>query len=262
MKPIETLVYALLFVSCTSENKEEAVLTKNETEENNIAENVIELVKETYPGEFEMNYHLFSTGTFHQDELPTNFEQKEWYGLFLADNEARLDFVKLDLERVHDPIVDDNETIKTGWSVQLENSSDQVFLIENHKMLPMGVIQHIHIPQAEFYPGDQMDFEFNGKHYSLHANGHFDAAKYETTNYRLTLTSHEDQLSTLLIAHPYFSDQITSVLFIGDLNDDGAPDFIIEGSHHYNVTEPILFMSTVSGTSLVIPWSKYTTTGC
>jgi hypothetical protein len=251
----------LLLISCSSKKPNETVINENDPNEKLHLKNVIEIVNESYPGNFEIYYQLFSIGTFHGDEVPSNFQQKEWFGLFISDHVARLDFVKLNYERVHDPILDDNENTKTGWSIQLENSSEQVFLIENHKLLPMGVIKHIKVPQVEFYPGEQLDFEFNGKQYSLRATGHFDAVNYETTNYRLTLTRLEDQLSTLLIAHPYFSDQITSVLFIGDLNDDGAPDFIIEGSHHYNVTEPILFMSTF-GSELVVPWSKYTATGC
>jgi hypothetical protein len=262
MMNYSSILFSVMFlISCQSNSIDESASPTLNSIDILLDTPAIEIVNEKYPNQFDNIYELFATGFFHEDEVPENFQQKEWFALNLSANEAKLEFVQLLVERVHDPLLDEHENIKTGWSIQIDNMDEPVFLFENHKMLPLGVIKHIPVEKAAFYPGIQWNFEFNSNNYSLKATGHRDMATDEITNYRLTLTRLEDGISTLLIAHPYFSDEITTILFVGDLNDDGAPDFIINGSYHYNVFEPILFMST-STSDLVIPYAKYTVTGC
>jgi hypothetical protein len=83
---------------------------------------------------------LLETGEgFHGDEVEAKSGEK-WLGLFKENDGYFMRFSELKVSRVHDPIVDDNEKIKTGKSISLKNNKTPIFLLKNAGTLQEGKI--------------------------------------------------------------------------------------------------------------------------
>lgn len=100
------------------------------------------------------------------------------------------------------------------------------------------------------YMGDQYEFEFHNQKYRLRAEGvssyeeeniyHWDNVK----NYKLYLSKADTDKEQLLIAMPQFHDTHVAILWSGDMDMDGCPDFIFDVSGDYESKSVVLFLSS------------------
>lgn len=67
-----------------------------------------------YPLEHSFTNKVLTIGVFHQDEVWKNAENGKWVGIFKNKTAYYLAETKLEISRVNDPILDENEHDKTG----------------------------------------------------------------------------------------------------------------------------------------------------
>src|SRR5690606_31463569 len=65
--------------------------------------------------------NILQATTYHEDEVMTNVEELEWWGLFEdEDGNCTLKKTKVTGERVED-VISDNEGEKTGWDISTDD---------------------------------------------------------------------------------------------------------------------------------------------
>lgn len=123
---------------------------------------------------------------------------------------------------------------------------------------PLFKINSLVLKQHMIWPGQSMTFTFNNQNYALeaegsvlssepvHSNDNSIATWQNVINYRLNLTSnvYGNVKKQLLIAIPSFNNTFVQVLFVGDLDNDGKPDFIFDISRDYEEKAVILMLSS------------------
>jgi len=101
--------------------------------------------------------------------------------------------------------------------------------------------------KSQLLPGESMQIG----EYTFTASGKLVKTEYGETveNYKLILEgSKNNQLIKQMIADiPFFDDKMVTFYWIGDLDQDGLPDFLVDLSHKYSYTMPSLFLSSKAG---------------
>lgn len=116
-------------------------------------------------------------------------------------------------------------------------------------------------------PGEKLTFTFDNIEYNLKADGIYtdennmyiidgfpaEKAHNETVNYKLYLYTKDKK--QLLISFPRSNEETyIQILFIGDLDGDGKPDFIFNTSRDYEEKRVTLFLSSpAKGQDIVVP---------
>ncbi len=147
------------------------------------------------------------------------------------------------------------------------DNKDSVILFINAARIPLkeGPVATARLSKNEFYPGDEASFTLGGVgQYNIYATadnwkkndqGH-------AVNYKLIcqLVSRKLMQQTLT-ANPGYSGA-DRVLFCGDLDKDGRPDFVILTGAE-NVSETVLYLSSkASGGEMVKLVGCHVATGC
>ena len=212
---------------------------------------------------------ILFTGTFHGDEVRQNIEALPWLGLFADDHgNFVLRETKIIAQRVVDGLVDDVENgEKTGWQIDTENGQHPTLLVTGGDFTE-GQVAAGQIPVA-IYPGDSVQFDFNGDQYVLFATGvsviDSAAGVNHVSEYNLfVVRTHAGRSAhASLVSHPSFDDAMTSILWSGDIDRDGYMDFVIDMSSHYNQRLPTLFLSKpAKDNQVVIPVAEHSSVGC
>lgn len=190
---------------------------------------------------------LLTVGTFHKEEVNEGLLKGKWLGLFKNGSEYYLAEATLKATRVHDAVEDEEKgSGKSGWKIETENKDTCFFLVTGLDFLKAGQVDNVPSVKKEIIPGDEVTFTCKGVPYKLVAAGlqNLDS-RGEITNYKLYLKGSKGNNSVrqLLAAQTDFDDQMIQVLFVGDLDGDDFPDFLINTSRHYNVYKPTLYLS-------------------
>jgi uncharacterized protein (TIGR02145 family) len=131
-----------------------------------------------------------------------------------------------------------------GVSTKDLRSKDDVVLFMNLPHIKKGKIDHVKISQKGILPNDTMRFEFNGISYYFRATGGIvDTISRNIGDYKLYVGTN-GKPEELLLDIGLFEDSFMQLLFIGDIDGDGIPDFIFDTSNHYEFTGVALFLST------------------
>jgi hypothetical protein len=94
----------------------------------------------------------------------------------------------------------------------------------------------------EMMPGTCFNFIRNNVGYTFQADG--ETADGNIKNYTLSFCKKDCRTKQILIARNLIESAIVSILFAGDLDDDGKPDIILNASHHYEYKKIMLFLSS------------------
>ena len=265
------------FVLCMCkppEKKEVPQITKGDTtinseDSSNVAEKPIADTLIKTVRFYEDTAKILTTGQFHGDEVWVGAGSEEWFALFQTQPGFALKKTTIVTRRIKDDLLD-MEGDTTGWSVSTENSQESLILIAGLTFLTERIVESIELPQREIYPGDSIDFTFNGGTYSIHANGikapaEYSPGEYEVSDYKLYLTARKgkENISQLLVRHRGFDGAMVSIVFAGDIDDDGVPDLILNTTNHYNVSQPTLFLSRPAKKGSVLKiMGAHRTVGC
>ncbi|MEN0054346.1 MAG: hypothetical protein AAGC65_11785 [Mucilaginibacter sp.] len=142
---------------------------------------------------------------------------------------------------------------KTGMLVKVNSPDTSILLISGMPLKNRPVKQLQSFP-AIILPGEKKDFKYNDSAYRIYATGQtkvIDSASknYEVTAYKLfieTTLNHHHYIQ-LLVDIPSFEGPLhTAIKFVGDIDNDGIPDFIIDTSNYYGSDNSTLFLSQPS----------------
>jgi len=186
-------------------------------------------------------------GVFHDGEVLGNIEQLSWLGLFKNNDGYYIRKTILRTSRQKDEIMDDDNEI-SGWMVDADNKDFCQLLIKSMPELKEAAVDTFVLKKDIIYPGESLSIETRSGTYRLSATGRITAQTAdwkEIENYKLYLESTVDGKSVkqLIAAIPRFNDTMLSILWCGDLDLDGKPDFIIDTSYHYNMVSHSLYLS-------------------
>lgn len=208
--------------------------------------------------------------SYHDGEFPAEYERKQWVGIFLGDRTYLSEQTEVKFERVNDPIMDATEEDKTGWQISVENDQKMCLFLLSGLHLKNENIQHVEIKRDQIFPGDTVKFTFNKTEYLLFASGKKQVDSLSEfypiiENYSLFIQAKKgnSEITQLLFSNEYFDETMSYLMFVGDIDQDGIPDLLINTTHHYNVSNPSLFLSSPADENHLynlVGW--ITSTGC
>lgn len=148
-----------------------------------------------------------------------------------------------------------------GDSTTILSSSRNPLLIFTGISVNVGNLNAIKPEEEMIPPNRSIKFSFNGKNYRISAMGNVmdwsgyyipsdelakmqaeDFADYKIETYMLSL-SDEDGKSQLLFTIPKLGNGLTKLVWIGDLDNDGRPDFVFDTSADPEVEKKELYLS-------------------
>lgn len=231
---------------------------------------------------------IIETGdSFHGDEMPAR-NGETWLGFYATTETAEVKNSRLIVKKVHDDIVDDSPSAKTGKLVSVRGDSDPLFLLKGPSSIRPGVVTSIF--RGKTWPEAYRDapddvapievvtvldknfrkrFQLGGIDYELKViravtpdRSPILALVLETESLRQVIhtmrTSYEGERGD--------ADWLgmTGTLFwIGDLDNDNKPDLYLDLFVHENVSNSVLLMSTKTKKGqLVGVAGQFWTTGC
>jgi hypothetical protein len=272
---INHALWITLLTACTNH--------KTATKEDHLSANIVKGMAATqatepgrrfknavYPADEQLPMKIFTVGNFHEDEVWKTAENEKWIGLFEGQDGFYLAATTIKTERIHDPVVDEDETEKTGWQVSVPNQDSALLLMQAIPIIKERKINAVHLVKNSFDPGDSMQFSYEGSAYQLYATGvkekngiNPDALAVRQYKLYLTAMVKGKRITQLLVAQPAHQETIIKLLFVGDLDGDTIPDFIIDTSEHYNLQKPTLYLSSpAADDEIVKPVGAHSFVGC
>lgn len=144
-----------------------------------------------------------------------------------------------------------------GFATSVNSRRNSLILIKG--IAPQkGEIPTVPVKKRRVWVGEKYEFSFNGKTYVFRGDGvtlKADSAWFDENaperwdkveNYKLYL-SEQGKEEQLIVAIPEFNETFVQILWIGDLDGDGKPDFILDTSRDYEEKTVLLFLSSKAG---------------
>lgn len=212
-----------------------------------IRENIQETDEDWAQKERNYKIKLLLTGEFHGDEVTAKTGEK-WLGLFKDNGKSFLRYTKIKVSRVRDEIVDGDSKAKTGKKVSVENLTAPIFLLNNAKMLKEGDVKTLFYASKNeeaknLENGFSENYALHNTNYTLKVVNEKTSGKYITNGSKLVVES--GNIKQVLVSLPNGgNDASWSLLWVGDLDKDGKLDFYADVSSHYNMSNPVLFLSS------------------
>lgn len=193
---------------------------------------------------------LLQVGTFHGDEVRAVTGER-WLSLTKVGDAFRLEPVTLQIDRVHDEIVDESEKERSGKAVSIRPELEGVALVRGAGLVGGPVVTAGEGMSLE--PFTEKPLALDAAHYKIAFRCEpappIDGQKQErcelsissegTTQNLAAFRAYEEQGQREFAAeHP------PNVLWAGDLDHDGRLDLLIDTSDHYNVAVISLFLSS------------------
>jgi len=187
---------------------------------------------------------ILSVGTLHGEEVSANAAAKKWFGFFqYSDKTYELQETKLSFTRVVDQVLGESEEDASAVKIQVEDGQQKqgavIALIEGLDCLKAGISDKLDWYPPKLDSGESYTFMFQNQPYTLSAVG----------MYELFLESEKDgkMVKTLLASTPFFDEGSIGILFVGDIDQDGQIDLILDNSPKYNAFTPTVYLSSVAG---------------
>lgn len=223
--------------------------------------------KEFGNSDFEIKIQEVGEG-FHGDEVEAK-SGEVWLGLFKNKMGFYLEKSKVIIIPVHDPIVDEVETQKTGKSVSVENKDQAIYLLKNAEFLNEGRVE-------TFFDGNNESEEYSDyKDLRADFTKEFKIGK-EIYTFRATkgiskkgekiiaLTFENGREKQVIHSIEYYGDDLVGTLqWIGDLDHDGKPDFFFSPWIQENKSRVNLYLSSQANKGKLVKLvATYSTSGC
>lgn len=282
-----SLLLLFLFVSCNTQKKESAtpvedqVISANETpptskptgiqEAPTAPDSITSQVQDTTQVEsiswedellkVKTNISLFALGSFGEgEEMPTEYRELDWMGLYLTDSLATLQPIKLRFE------VEEMQDCGDDVYVSLaDEGPTPYFLISGLDSITPGVpyassqiyeaidFSHLEHPTIT-YLFDWGETQKVNEYISEHSRVQWTVSRQTPTE---TITQ------TLFEAYKVPLDNHLNIDFMGDLDGDGIYDLIVDIATGYSYSINLLFLSTYAETGEILrPVAVFRTWGC
>ena len=212
------------------------------------------------PNEFEEGTIMLSLDNYFTQDEVNRYKSLEFYGLFYDSVTAMYNLRKTTASFVETGIQYDDGRTSFDCGVIIKDRESCLFLLHNKYLTqPVAKIKNVLSEPRFFQAGELMKFNIGGIEFGLSASDYVVEPNGSQTHmdYKLMLkgkfkdgTTSETMLSFI----PWFDDGSVIVLFIGDLDGDTYPDFIIDNSSKYTgVTKSGVFYSTKASTIKGMP---------
>lgn len=139
----------------------------------------------------------------------------------------------------------------TGDSIACVTSDSRSILLMHGISVSNTEVDTIPLKSNTVCAGERMEFEFNNRKYMLHGEGVQNGILHEhdiwqhVVNYKLYLSEQGRRTAPqLLVAIPRFNDRQVEIIWAGDLDADGKPDFIFDVSDFYESQSLVFFLSS------------------
>ena len=192
---------------------------------------------------------ILTAQLFHDGEVEPKLAKHRWKGLFKTGESYYIADTKLRILRAHDDLMDDTGS-NSGLEVKPGIKDTSILLISGLDELKNGNVNSIALTKNQLLPGEQESLVYNDIKYTLYATGikkseSSNSDFYSVSNYKLFLKAmiNGKQYNQLLVSAPTFDDTLTSIIFAGDIDNDGIIDFIIDTTTEYNSEVPTLYLS-------------------
>ena len=103
---------------------------------------------------------LLLPGSFHGDEVGAKAGET-WTALIETEKGFELKDVVISVEAVHDPIIDEKESDKTGKTISVASAKNQkapLFLLKNLPSTKLGPVKMVKKEKVDLYPGQSLGF--------------------------------------------------------------------------------------------------------
>jgi hypothetical protein len=250
---IKFLLVAFLFLLFSCKNEEKGNL---ETTNDTIVQTIDSAKVEIQKPKSETKILLATTYRVDVEDDDTKQLTKDWFELYEQNGNYFLDKADYSITNGKDECAGtDTKTIET--------KRKSILLIDN-STLTKGKIDFIKNYKNTIWPNEESTFVFNGKNYRLKAEGKILSTEERTEddnttsvwhnvlNYKLYLKS-EDSKEEVIISVPNFEDTFVTLLFVGDIDKDGKPDFIFDAPTNYEEKRVILFLSSDASNGKTVP---------
>ncbi|WP_165025995.1 hypothetical protein [Dysgonomonas sp. ZJ279] len=178
---------------------------------------------------------------------------EEWYDFYQDSISGKYYMERAEIEtgKFYDDCLDDSTTY-------VGSKRKSLFLIKGLRPANKHIAS-IQVPERKSYiwVGEKYLFDFNNHSYMLRGDGittksgiasmgdDEDPARWdEVINYRLYLSEKGVEGEQFIIAIPSFNYTFAQLLWLGDMDQDGKPDFIFSVSRDYESRHVVLFLSS------------------
>lgn len=212
---------------------------------------------------------LLRVGQFHGKEVSAQSGEL-WFGFYQTEKGFELIPSKISIELFNDRIFDDKDQ-KTGKKVSVDQPSEPLFLVKGLRNLKSGLVRTVFSGKKFLFPAESMTFKFGEKdYYVLAAFGEVKEREggkpFDITisNYNIKVSHSPWEYSQVLISFDLLAmDGIPTLIWAGDLDEDGRLDLLMDVTNHYNLTVYTLFLSSPSeSNNLLKKVAEFRTTGC
>lgn len=210
-------------------------------------EEVDETVEE--PGVPKYKIEMLMDSQYYEEEVQNTVGvHRGWLGLYRKKDKYYLMPTTIEVKAVSHTLRDRNDSKeKTGREVSSKIKLPSVFLLKNAKILRQGEVMTV------FYGNEtdsdsidrkyRREFDFNGKKYTLFVEDTSDEdGEYLTAKSKMVIT--DGKTKQTIFESEFCSDCSWNLCWVGDLDNDGKLDFMLNLNSHYNSTCHTLFLSS------------------
>lgn len=206
--------------------------------------------EELYPKGDGLPLSVLSTGVFHGDETSPEVVNKGWFGIFGDRGHYYIAPTTLTIQKAYDVVLDDDEDDSskwTGWEVKTPHINTSLVLISSSSRLSSHAIKTVPLEKDFIEPNGKMMFTYNGLSYTLYSTADlYNRNEMSIRNYKLYLRGYKDgkEINQLLATTSHFEHAMFEILLIGDIDNDGFPDLVLNTTYHYNLYRPTVYLSS------------------